>query len=82
MGLWHLQGREGGVWELVLEIHDGGEGIDGGVDGAAAAHAGVDGDGDGIGAGVADGDSIDGEDGVIDLFLDNFWKGDEEPMFM
>lgn len=66
------------MWELVLEVHDGGEAIDGGVDGAAAAHAGVDRDGDGIGAGVADGDAIDGEDSVIDLALDDSWKTNQE----
>ncbi|KFY30330.1 hypothetical protein V493_01985, partial [Pseudogymnoascus sp. VKM F-4281 (FW-2241)] len=78
LGLGHAQRHDRGVRELVLEVHDGVEAVDDSGDGVRARHGRVDGDLDGVGPGVGDVDAIDGQDGAVNLVLDDFGNPDED----
>ena len=78
LGLWHIKDGEGGVGELVLEVHLGAEAFNGGWDRVAAGDAGVDRNLHRVRLGVRDADSIDGEGGGVNLALDNAGEPDED----
>ena len=78
LGLGHAEGHDGGVRELVLEVHDGVEALDDGGDGVGAGYGRVDGDLHGVRLGVGDGDAIDAQGGLVDLILDDAGEPDED----
>ncbi|KFY93472.1 hypothetical protein V498_04411 [Pseudogymnoascus sp. VKM F-4517 (FW-2822)] len=78
LGLGHLERHDGGVWELVLEVHSGVEAVDDGGDGVGRRDRGVDGHQDGVRLGVGDGDAVNAQGGVVDLVLDDAGEPDED----
>lgn len=78
LGLGHLEGHDGCVRELVLEVHDGVEAVNDSGDRVGRGDGGVDGDGDGVCLGVGDGDAVDAQGRAVDLVLDDAGEPDED----
>lgn len=69
---------EGGVGQLVLEVHDALEGVDVGVDLAVRLDGAVDGHGQVLDLGIGDDDAVEDELGIVELALGDLGDGDED----